>query len=90
MLYDFSDSLNTKDMIVEDFIDNHTTYFVINEDGVDATVMEYYKEIFTLFHTAFESQKMIELFNALASYKIAQDVPYIIVSNERSIVSCIC
>lgn len=82
MVYDFSDSLNAKDIVLEDFIDNHTTYFVINEEGVDATVMEYYKEIFALFHSAFEAEEMIALFDVLASYKIEQDVPYIIVSNE--------
>ena len=82
MLYDFSDSLNAQDVILEDFIDNHTTYFVMNEDGVDATVLEHYREIFTHFHTAFESEKMIALFDALAAYKITQEIPYVIVSNE--------
>lgn len=82
MQHDFSEALNSQDIILEEFIDNHTTYFVMSEDGADATVMEFYKEIFTLFHAAFETKEMIKLFRELAAYKIAQDIPYVIVSNE--------
>ncbi len=82
MEYDFSDSLNSKAIVLEEFLDNYTTYFVMSEEGADSTVMEFYKQIFTLFHAAFEASEMIEHFEKLAAYKIAQDIPYVIVSNE--------
>jgi len=82
MHYDFSNSLNAKDIVLEEFIDNHTTYFMMNEDGADSTVMEFYQEIFKLFHAAFDAKEMIRLFSELAAYKIRQDIPYVIVSNE--------
>lgn len=82
MYYDFSDSLKVKDIVLEEFIDNHTTYFVMNEDGADLQVREYYKKIFNLFHTRFETQEMVSLFKELAEYKITKEIPYVIISNQ--------
>jgi len=82
MIYDFSDSFSAKELVLEEFIDNHTTYFMMNDEGIDATVMEYYKEIFALLHGSFEQDEMITLFEQLAAYKTGQEIPYVIVSNE--------
>lgn len=82
MEYDFSDSLNSEAIVIEEFLDNYTTYFVMSEEGADSTVIKYYNEIFRLFYGAFQTEDMVGLFESLAAYKITQEIPYVIVSNE--------
>jgi len=82
MEYNFLERLNAKDILVEEFMDNHTTYFVMSEDGPDLRVKQYYEDIFTLFHSRFDTQEMIALFEGLAEYKISKEIPHVIVSNQ--------
>jgi len=83
MQYDFSKVLNTDGVALQDFIDSYTACVTIaDEDDRIQKMLEYYKKIFKLFETEFESSDLTKIFRELALFKISNDIPYIIISNE--------
>ncbi len=83
MKYDFSKVLNTDGVALQDFIDSYTSCVIVaDEDDRIQKRLEYYKKIFKLFEEEFESSDLTKIFRELALFKISNDIPYIIISNE--------
>jgi diguanylate cyclase len=82
MKYDFSKSLKHEDGFLEEFIDSYTSCISFEENDKSALLIERYKVIFKTFEAPFESEKMIELYEDFAHFKIANEVPYVIIANE--------
>lgn len=82
MKYDFSKILNLEEIILQDFIDSHTTCTSYMNDNKASTLEMHYKNIFTTFSDSFATEEIVEIFQNLANFRIANDVPYVIISNE--------
>lgn len=82
MQYDFSKILNHEAIVLQDFIDSHTTCTSYMEVEKADKLQKHYKDIFGIFQQSFEKEEIIRRFQNLAKFRIENDVPYIIISNE--------
>jgi len=82
MKYDFSKVLNSKELVLQDFIDSYTACVNIGDAKRITTMIEYYKRVFTTLESSFNSEDILKIFKELAEFKISNDIPYIIMSNE--------
>jgi len=81
MQYDFSKILAAKELVLNDFINTYTSCIDIENEPKDLGI-EFYSQIFNTFEKPFEDQAIFILFEKLAHFKISQNMPYIIMSNE--------
>lgn len=82
MQYDFTTIFHNKELILEEFIDNYTVCLNMREDDKIVTMSNLYKKIFHTLQGSFDSQKLLEDFDNLAHFKIENEIPYVITSNE--------
>ena len=83
MNYDFSEAIDNNGMALQDFIDSYTSCVTIGDsDDRIHKMLHYYKRIFSLFEKEFSSIEITTIFEELALFKISNDIPYIIMSNE--------
>lgn len=82
MKYNFSNIFKNGDLVLEDFIDSYTQCVYLNDDTKIDTLMAYYKEIFQTLQTSFESEEILNVFEKIAHFKIKNEVPYVILSQE--------
>lgn len=81
MLYDFSEVLSENRFTLQEFLDTYTSCIDFQGDGTSLGI-QYYTKVFKIFEGAFEEEELIIIFKDLAHFKISQDIPYIILSNE--------
>jgi len=82
MKYDFSKILKNEELLLQDFIDKHTACVSFMEDDNASVLIKHYKKVFSILLGSFEMEEMVEIFQNLAKFRIENDVPYVIVSNE--------
>ncbi|MBU0719976.1 diguanylate cyclase [bacterium] len=83
MKYDFSKVLEEDTTIIlNELMDKYVTCFNSYDADKLAKIGSYYSKITQLFNKEFESDDILKIYKKLASYKMAQDVPYIIMSSE--------
>lgn len=78
MLYDFS---NTK-LEIEDFIDANTSCVIMNTEAHITTTTGFYETIFSIFKKPFEEEELLNAYTNLTTYKLEEEIPYSIMSNE--------
>ena len=84
-VYNFSEFLDDKDNIFEDFIDKFTSCVIVYDDGDGdgvEIIVNQYKKIIAVLSTSFVEQDLLQLFEELAKLKISMDIPYALVTNE--------
>ena len=81
MLYDFSEVLSEHRFTLQEFLDTYTSCIDFQGDGTNLGI-QYYTKIFKIFEGAFDEEELTTIFENLAYFKISQDIPYIILSNE--------
>lgn len=81
MKYDFSEYFEDNDLILNEFIDNYTTFINCKEDELSDIVLTY-KSIIDSFLKPFEVDELLNLCIRISELEIIQDKPYAIVSNE--------
>jgi len=82
MQYDFSTVLNNNDVILQDFIDTYTVCVNTDNDTKIESMQLFYTKIFKVIESPFEAEELLTVFENLANFKIENDIPYIILSNE--------
>jgi diguanylate cyclase len=82
MQYDFSTVLNNNGVILQDFIDSYTVCVNIGNDIKIESMKIFYEKIFKVIEAPFEAEELLVIFEDLANFKIENDIPYIILSNE--------
>ncbi len=84
MRHDFSKFFKDNKEELDDYIKQYTSYLNIIDDNDDsiAHLKRYYYNIFHALSNRFEDEKIFELFEELANYKISIDLPYIIINSE--------
>lgn len=84
MKHDFSKFFKNNKEELNDYIKQYTSYLNIldENDNSIAHLKRYYYNIFDAFSNRFEEEKIFELFEELANYKISIDLPYIIINSE--------
>ena len=82
MQYDFSLLLSKENIVLEEFIDKHTICVHLGDATKTTTMVGYYAQILQLLHNPFDDQDILNIFEELTHFKISNDVPYIIISNE--------
>lgn len=78
MLYDFS---NTK-LEIEDFIDANTSCVIMNTEAYITTTTGFYETIFSIFKKPFKEEELLNAYTNLTTYKLEEEIPYSIMSNE--------
>jgi len=78
MLYDFSDA----SLELGDFIDAYTACISISSDSTIITTTGLYEKVFKLLTRVFKEEELMSLYQGIAEYKISQEIPYAIMSNE--------
>jgi diguanylate cyclase len=81
MKYDFSKTIQHKDLLLKDFLERYLACVSVDDERLEV-ISRYYKDIFELLSHPFSSEDIVKLFEGLAKYKLAKDIPYIVMSNE--------
>jgi diguanylate cyclase len=81
MNYDFSKIIKNTDLLLKDFLEKYTACISVDDERMEV-VTRYYKDVFGLFTHSFNSEEIVNIFQGLAKYKMAKDIPYIVISNE--------
>ncbi|MDF1878643.1 sensor domain-containing diguanylate cyclase [Sulfurimonas sp. SAG-AH-194-C20] len=82
MKYNFSSILQENDISINEFIDTYTSCIDLKGEEQNLPSKRYYTAIFTIFTREFHEEELLLLFEDLAQFKLSQEVPYIVVSNE--------
>lgn len=83
MQYNFSEILEGKENLLDIFIDKYLHYFIAYDNGEGIEIVsKYYKDIFEILNRDFTLVELLEIFQKLAEYKITNDIPYLLMSNE--------
>ena len=82
MKHDFSAALESSSNLLDEFTEKYTSYVALDEETLPSRVHEIYAEIFSLFANAFLEEELLGLCESLAEEKVAEGIPYIIISNE--------
>jgi len=78
MKYDFT----ATHLELKDFIDAYTACVTVITDSQIATATGLYERVFSILNRAFEEEEMLLVYEEIATYKISQEIPYTIMSNE--------
>jgi len=89
MQYDFSHS----DLNFQTFIDAYTSCVTTHPSDITVASIKLYEKVFTLLQREFHEDELLVIYEELAAYKIANEIPYAIMSNEiyslkNMIISC--
>lgn len=83
MEYNFSEFMDNKDEVLNDFLYKHTSCLYVGIENEESTTLyTYYKNIIDLFSKTFTMKTLLKLVDDLTIYKITSDIPYIITLNE--------
>ena len=83
MEYNFSEFMDNKDEVLNDFLYKHTSCLYVGIKNEESTTLyTYYKNIIDLFSKTFTMKTLLKLVDDLTIYKITSDIPYIITLNE--------
>ena len=82
MKYDFSAALRNSSMLLDEFTERYTSYVLLDEEALPTKAQQIYAEIFTLFTKEFLKEDLFKLCASLAEEKVAEGIPYVIISNE--------
>jgi len=84
MLLECNALLKDKDAFYEEFISKHTTVIELHHDSRVQKILDYYAQIFEILTAPFQSETLIQSFEALTEYKVSMEIPFAVMMNEVS------
>lgn len=82
-MYNFSKLLdNTNNVIFNEFVDTYTGCINLHDEEKFNTVISFYQRIINLMSSSFQIDKLTNIFEELAQYRMSISIPYVIMTNE--------
>ncbi|MEA2073880.1 MAG: sensor domain-containing diguanylate cyclase [Campylobacterota bacterium] len=78
MQHDFSNA----NLDFQDFIDTYLSCITVSSTELTVTITGLYEKVFATFSRPFDEEELIAIYEELAHYKVTQEIPYTILSNE--------